>query len=72
MGSLVGSAGEAGDGITDQLRTDEQEEQAHDHRVVTGHPAFETFQQLPRPVSERESKNDRRQHTGGCDEDEAE
>jgi hypothetical protein len=48
------SAGEAGDGVTDQLRADEEEEHRHDHCVVTGHPASETVQKLARPVAERE------------------
>jgi hypothetical protein len=33
------SAREAGDGVPNQLRADEQKEHGHDHRVVTGHPA---------------------------------
>ena len=44
----------ARDRVAGQLRTDEEEEHGHDHRVVTGHPASETVQQLARPVSERE------------------
>jgi hypothetical protein len=52
--SSSGLAEEAGGGVTDQLRTDEEEEHRHDHCIVTGQPASEAVQQLARPVAERD------------------
>jgi hypothetical protein len=52
--TISGSVEEAGDGVTDQVRADQEEEHRHDHCVVTGHPGSETVQKLARSVAERE------------------
>jgi hypothetical protein len=55
--ACLGSAGEAGEGVTDQLGADNQEQHGHDHGVVAGHPASELIQCFLRPGPEREGKN---------------
>ena len=49
------SAGQAGDGVADQLRADDEHQDRHDHRVVVAHPGLQVLQDRLRPVAHRRS-----------------